>query len=478
MRSPFTKIHTTLFFAVAAMVLAVVYFVYFSDSKEGEQIGSSPKASPNAKIEDDHSSTNTKGIDSTEASRRSSQRKDRIAKLKDKRDKRVKPEGDTAARTDESTPTAAIGEKIQEIIELRLEASAKSVEILGDYLNDGEYVVADEAIDALGFIAKQNPALKTRVFEFLSAKALDRSYPSRNAAIVTAAMIGEEQEVLPILADLVAEGYDESRSMAVRALSFVATPASVPLLTQIVLDSFDPETRREAYYLLAKVGSPEALQVLHESIYEPDFQAAGVWALSRQSGDQTDYMISQAVINRELNSQSLAILAKSPAAPAVYGEVFQNSSVSTQDKISLLNSIAANGDKAAGSVRNGIAQALLPLMDSSDPELAQAAIQAAGKLGVREDVPEKLKPKLESDSFLVQEAALQAYAQYTSPDNYKPLKNLWYHEDEKMRRTAFFLSTPFLNESDMEDLQKASEHKDEFISKQSKTMIKYIERQQ
>jgi len=57
------------------------------------------------------------------------------------------------------------------------------------------------------------------------------------------------------------------------------------------------------------------------------------------------------------------------------------------------------------------------------------------------------------------------------------LKTLWYDKDEKIRRTAFFLSSPFLNHSDLEDLEKAKKHSDELISKQSERIVKQLDLQ-
>jgi len=96
------------------------------------------------------------------------------------------------------------------------------------------------------------------------------------------------------------------------------------------------------------------------------------------------------------------------------------------------------------------------------------------KAGASTDQTPAIAPKLQSEDFLVQGAALQAFMQYCTPKTYTPLKGLWYDNNEQIRRTAFFFSEAFLNISDLPDLEKATTHSDELISKQAKLMIKHL----
>ena len=114
------------------------------------------------------------------------------------------------------------------------------------------------------------------------------------------------------------------------------------------------------------------------------------------------------------------------------------------------------------------------LLDSSDPEIVAAAAEAVGKVQASEDQTAALEKSLSSDNFLVQEKALYAYAQYCTPATYKPLTALYWDNDEKIRRTAFFLSSAFLNSSDRPILEKATTHEDAFIAKQSKILLNNI----
>lgn len=367
-------------------------------------------------------------------------------------------------------------ENIQAIIALRDQATAESVDTLSQFLDSENGAERAEALDTLGYLALQNEELKAAIFDLLAAKAADPDYPERGGALVTAAVFGEEADLLPLIEGFVDEPTEESRSIALRALNFVATDESVPLLAEIAQTTLDPGIQQDALAILSRINSPEALQVISASLdseYD-ETQTAGVWALSRRNDPQHNELLAAALADGKLNDESLAVLAKSGSASSVIGEALQNESVSTADKINLLNVIAANSSAAPGSVRTSVAESVVPLLDSSDPDIQTAAIETLGKIGARENMAEAIEPKLKSDSVLVQEAALYAYAQYTTPTTYKPLKELWYDEDQQVRRTAFFLSSSFLNESDLPELEKAVEHEDEFISKQADTMIGYI----
>ncbi|MBT8368466.1 MAG: HEAT repeat domain-containing protein [Deltaproteobacteria bacterium] len=351
----------------------------------------------------------------------------------------------------------------------------ESVELLAMFLDDQETVVTEEAIDALGHIAN-NSELGDEVFNILTAKAVDKEFRSRGPALLTATMVGDPDKVLPLIGTIIAEQDESARNYAVRALSFVDGPDTVPYLTRILKESSSVQTQRTAYSLLVKAGTEEARQVLASDVYaqEHEKQVNSVWALSRRSTEANTQLLSSAVSSKALGDESLAIIARSRAAPAVFNEAFQSQNLTNTDKRNLLRVISNNSALTSRDIRNQTAEIIKPLMNSSDEQLQKDAIETLGKIGADESQAEALAEKLESDSPILQGAALAAYAQYATPKTYKPLKNLWYDEDEKIRRTAFFLSSPFLNQSDMGDLEKATEHQDEFISKQSKLIIKNL----
>ena len=72
---------------------------------------------------------------------------------------------------------------------------------------------------------------------------------------------------------------------------------------------------------------------------------------------------------------------------------------------------------------------------------------------------------------MVRKEALEAFMAYATPANYKHLVDLYWDTDEKVRRTAFFFSEEFLNESDLEALEKATTHHDEMIAEHAQIML-------
>ena len=159
------------------------------------------------------------------------------------------------------------------------------------------------------------------------------------------------------------------------------------------------------------------------------------------------------------------MVAKSPAAPAVFSELLQSNDIGKDDKISLLQTLSENTVLAPSEVRSGVVSAVNPLLDSADPDLEIAAIRTLGKVGAGKAVAEMLLPKLESNSPLVREEALNAYALHCNPKNYKPVLDMIWDGEENIRKSALTLCQPFLTESDRAVLEEALNHEDEFIRK-------------
>jgi hypothetical protein len=227
--------------------------------------------------------------------------------------------------------------------------------------------------------------------------------------------------------------------------------------------------------MLMYADSEDAVQIIEDATNSKDKekQVNTVWALSRSNVSENTQILSNAVKANKLGDESLSIIASSRAAPMVFEDALQNGSLTSMDKRNLLRVISDNTRAASSDVRNQMAEVIKPLLNSNDVQVQKDAIDAIGKIGA-DNQAETLAPELESDSPILQGAALNAYAQYTTPSTYKPLIKLWYNEDEKIRRTAFFLSSIFLNDSDMEDLEKATENPDKFISDGSKAKIKQL----
>ncbi len=162
-----------------------------------------------------------------------------------------------------------------------------------------------------------------------------------------------------------------------------------------------------------------------------------------------------AIANHRLPKKGISVVATSPAAHEVFGTVLQRHDTEKKDKIFLLKLLADNAWMASKDVRSGIVDsALLPLLDSEDTDLEIEAIKTLGKLGAGENTADVLIPKLQSENFLVQENALDAFARFCTPRTYKPLLELYWDDDEKIRRRAFVLSERFLNSSELQERSK------------------------
>jgi len=368
-----------------------------------------------------------------------------------------------------------LGTRMAAVQSLREILTAESVEILSLFLADEEEAVVNEALDTLAYIGLTEGKLSAVVFEKLLEKAKDKEFMARGSALIFASMFSQNDRVLPVIGEFVAEEGDEGKTVAVRAMTFIAKPECIPYLAQVLEKTQNQELLRNTFSLLAKIGSPQATALLESEVAsgKGSRQASAVWALSRSANSPYSATLAGAVSRNALEEQSLGVIAKSPAAPAVFGNAFATG-LSKDQKLYLFQVMQTYSMSAPGSVRNQTADMLKPLLNSSDPDLERAAIKALGKSGAIEDQSEVLAEKFESGDFLIRGAALEAFAQYCTPSNYQPLKLLWNDENQQIRRTAFFLSESFLNQSDLGDLQKATGSSDEFIAKHAGLMIKHI----
>ena len=383
---------------------------------------------------------------------------------------------DWAQAAMEALKSQNVGLRVKAAMDLRNQFSPEAVELLEMFLNDSDPAVVAEALDSLGFIGL-NSELNDMVFEILAEKARDHNFRARGNALMTAARMGKGDEVLPIIADCIKEDTPESESIAIRAMAFVASKECIPHIVEVLERDPDSEVLRDSFNLLAKINTPESINILVDNLRaeDPQRRKYAVWALTRKADDDDlKERLTLAVANQELDKDVLGVIASSPMAADIFGEVLQSEEIEKEDKIDMLEALADNSIKAPGHIRNKMAKELLVLLQSNDPDLEVAALEAISDMGAQEDLSDELAELLESDDFLVQQAALKAFIQYCTPDTYKPLKKLWYHKEEQMRRTAFFFSEAFLNHSDIPDLEKASNHSDEFIAKHSKMMLRYL----
>ena len=90
---------------------------------------------------------------------------------------------------------------------------------------------------------------------------------------------------------------------------------------------------------------------------------------------------------------------------------------------------------------------------------------------------ELLEPKLKSPDAEVREQAFGSYISSLSSKTYKPLLDLLWDDNEKVRRSAMFFAGHFADNSDAEQLTKALEHEDEYIREQAKKDVGKIIRE-
>ena len=371
-----------------------------------------------------------------------------------------------------------ISTRFQAILSLRQELSQEAIDILSRFLHDTDGAVVSEAIDALGFIGMNNSDLKDLVFQILEEKAKDKDFVAAGHALITAAILTKDNRILPVILDYVSEEDEGLKAFAARAMSFIASPECIAPLKVVLEGSDDPQVHRNAFNILARIdNTSEALILLQQYMLSPDQdkQARSAWALSRQNKEEHNNILIEAIANHSLPKKSISVVATSPAAHEIFGKVLQRYDTEKKDKIFLLKLLADNSWMASKDVRSEIVgSALIPLLDSEDTDVEIEAIKALGKMGTEENSVDVLIPKLQSENFLVQENALDAFSSFCTPRTYKPLLGLYWDNDEKIRREAFVLSERFLDSSDLEVLKKATNHSDEFISKQSKTIMDQI----
>jgi HEAT repeat protein len=117
------------------------------------------------------------------------------------------------------------------------------------------------------------------------------------------------------------------------------------------------------------------------------------------------------------------------------------------------------------------------LEDGQDPEIQIEAIRTISKIGGAEkETPEILIPKLTSSVPKVREEAVQAFVGYANPWNYKSLWELVFDESEKTRRTAMFAAGRFVNESDLDVLNRAAESRDVYVKEYAKKLLEHLQK--
>lgn len=366
--------------------------------------------------------------------------------------------------------------RVQAVLSIRKYPSIEAVDILSRFLDDKDAAVVSVAIDTLGVIGLDSE-VKDLVLCLLEEKARDKEFSARGQALITASMVGKDNYLLPVISDYISEGDDTGSDFAVRAMSFIASPECIPYLRTLLDESEDSEVHENALQILTKIDTPEAFSILHNQLISSDEekQTTSAWAISAYNSPESNEVLKEAIADNTLRKGAISVVATSQAAPAVFSELLQDDDIKKGDKIFWLKILADNTIDSSSSVRSGVASAVEPLLNSDDRDLEIQAIKTLGELGAEIDATAQvLAPKFNSNSLDVRKAALEAYYSYCIPDTYKELESLWWDKDENIRRSAFSLSERFLDSSDREVLENATKHTDEFISKQSKSILEQL----
>lgn len=378
-----------------------------------------------------------------------------------------------AQETQLTAPT--VGEQIQRILGLRNQPSEESIKTLTAFLDNDDPAIVSEAIDALGHLGF-NSKFEEMVFDILKQRAKDKNFSGRGDALITAAMFKMDEQLLAILPDFLTEKGDMNEAnvrIAVRALSFVESQDLLPYLHKIIDQTKMPQTQKIAYGIMAKLNSVESIEFLEDKLASSDefHQRTSTWALSRTNNPEYNQLLGNALSNGQLGNASIALLATSPSAPEVFANILSDNDIEKDQKISYLNSIALNTVNAPSDVRYQMTDALEPLLNSNDKDLEIEAIRTLGKIGGSKDTANLLTPKLQSTDEEVRKQAFFSYIAYTTPETYKPLVNLLWDDNQRVRRGAMAIAGNFMDESDVDQLNKALEHDDEFIKEHAQLIL-------
>lgn len=404
--------------------------------------------------------------------------KDRASELKGGEHKGGKDHTAWIISTSRALTDPNVSARVQAVLDLREQVSPEAIDLLVSFLDDEEGAVVSEAIDTLGHIGLNSDTAE-KVYDILETKAIDKNFGLRAQALVTAAMIGKDR-LLPIVSGIMSEDDDEGKICAVRALSVIGSPACVPYLDVLLNESDDPEVRRNSFNTLAKIETPEALDLLQEYVGSSNDrdQAASAHALSILNRPDVNEMLADAVQEKRLEKEALQALARSPAAPSIFGDLLQRQNVEKAQKVSCLKTLAKYSTAYGSSERRtALMEAVEPLLDSPDPVIQKEAIRAIAKIGA--DATDKaLMSKLESKDPEIRRVTVSALVGYVTPNNYKELLDLIWDDDKETRRTAFMCVQQFAGESDRKLLEKAKAHPDELIRKQVPLLLDEASHQQ
>lgn len=367
-------------------------------------------------------------------------------------------------------------ERIHAVLSLRDEKTEEAIGVLFQFLDDKNPRVISEVIGTLTFIGLHSE-LGDTVYAILEEKARDHNFVGRSKALVSAAMFGKDDLILPVIGEFLPEKDEELSEEgiynAARAISFVNSPACLPYVRRLIEISDDPKVQRIACNKLANMDSTEAIEMLNELLISGDDNARAfvAWALSREDKPEFNQALKEAIKSGELPDDAMSVIAQSPSAPSVFGDLMDSYVTTNEEKISYLRIIAANTINAPSEIRYGVRSAVAPLLESEDPNVELEAVKALGKIGGGEGTAKLLEGKLASNNDSIRQAAIEAYLNYTTPWTYEPLLPVIWDKDENVRRVAYMVCENFVTESDRPIIEKAAKHEDEFIRERAQKKL-------
>jgi HEAT repeat protein len=367
--------------------------------------------------------------------------------------------------------------RVRAVRSLRQHASSpEAVDILRKFLKDRDPVVLREVIDTLGYIGLQGD-LEDVVFDLLAQEAMDKSFSRRGDCLTMAAIIGKER-LLPTVTDFFREGKNNEsmKGFAVRALTFIDSPDCIPLLEEVLsIGAEDPMVHEIAFENLARLGTTEALAILKDHVVSSKGmdQVNSALALARLDMEEFNEVLANALVKETMEEETIEVLATSPAAPEIFGEVLRATS-DKERKITWLRKLATYAASGTEEVRGKLTDTVMPLVHSTDPDIQVEAINVVGQTG-GEDAAENLIEELDSDNPLVRQSALRALMPYATQENYKEILPRLSDEDKYIRRTVLIVVERFLNESDRPILEEATKNPDEVVRKQVNTILNLMD---
>lgn len=362
-------------------------------------------------------------------------------------------------RSQQDLQFADIAAKIQTILEQRRHPSSEGVAILATLLEDSNATVQNEALDALGHIGLTTNLTNT-VFSILKEKAIDPNFSSRGQALITAAMLERDEQILPVVENYISGNEEEQLEYAIRAMSFIKKPTCIPLLQRVLESNVANKLQRNAFIILARINDPAAKDLIRNSLfsYDADKQLNSAWALSRMNNDEYLPLLTEAIERDELYKDAIGSIVTSPAGPKVFGELFQREDIERDRKVAWQKIIADNIAFTPKYLQEEISQ----VTERHVPPLASKSNDDA--ITSTADAEERAQEAAEG------EGAVEGAKKYT----YRDLAEVFNDPDPHERRSAWMVYKRYADlsrQSDLESVRRAAENSDPFIREDAQRIL-------